>query len=187
MSDIANTIDWVITFGKDVATEDASVGEAAAARAASTYSWLLAPRVTSPRDDARIRHPPHERDRDVDARVPAPSTKTRAITQHVERERDEDVDDAASIDGVEPATAVAGQRPEQRADDEGDQHRDEADLEVDPAAVEQARPDVAPEVVGAEQVLRRRGLEDVERSCSTGSHEVRSGAKARRARRASRG
>ena len=48
--------------------------------------------------------------------------------------------------------------PIDRADDDRDQHRREADRERDAAAVEHAREDVLAEVVGAERMLQRRRL-----------------------------
>ena len=142
-----------------MATDDAPVGEAG--RPGREDVLLLLRHEYLAADDARVRHPPHERDRDVHAPRAGAQHEDEGDHEHEERERDEDVDDPHDH-GVEPAAPVAGDRSEHGADHEGISTASEADLEVDPAAVEQARPDVAPEVVGAEQVLRRRGLEDVE-------------------------
>ena len=59
-------------------------------------------------------------------------------------------------DRVELAAPVRGEHAQRRADAEADEHRAEAHLDRDPRAEDDAREDVAPEVVGAEQVVQRR-------------------------------
>ena len=56
------------------------------------------------------------------------------------------------IDGVDPAAAVAGRAPEDDADDAGHQHGQDADHQGHLAAVQDAREQIAAELVGAEQV-----------------------------------
>jgi hypothetical protein len=62
-------------------------------------------------------------------------------------------------DGVDDAAAVAADQAEGDAAGEGDRRRDEADGERDAGAVDDAREDVAADLVGAEPELRRRRLE----------------------------
>ena len=58
-------------------------------------------------------------------------------------------------EGVEPAADEAGQQAQRDADQHRQQHRGQADDQRDARAVHQRREDVAPLVVGAEQVLAR--------------------------------
>ena len=77
-----------------------------------------------------------------------------------EREGDDEID-AAHDDGIGAPAHVARERPEDQAEHERDVRRDEAERQVDAAAVDDPGEDVAPEVVGAEDVLERRRLEGV--------------------------
>src|ERR1700733_3342323 len=81
-------------------------------------------------DDLGVGHPRHRRDRQVDARLAGPEDEDQDDDHHVEREREEEVAQAHH-DQVDPAAEVAGQAAQDRPDDERDQHRDEADAQVD--------------------------------------------------------
>ncbi len=49
--------------------------------------------------------------------------------------------------------------PDQRADDDGDRHRSEADRERDASAIDHAGENILPEIVGAEGMGERGGFE----------------------------
>ena len=160
MSDIANTIDCVITFGK-MWRLTMRRSEKPAALAARTYSCSFATSISPRTMRAYDTHPTNAIAMYM-LRVPAPEHEDERDDEDEERERDEHVDDPHDH-GVEPAAPVA-----RRALRAPCRSRTEISTARKPTwrsirrAVEQARPDVAAEVVGAEQVLRRRRLEDVE-------------------------
>ena len=85
----------------------------------------------------------------------APSRPAITIASTMPREREHDVDDAHEQQVDDPA-AVAGDQADQRAGDERDRDRDDADLERHLGAVDDAREGVAAEVVGAERVRPAR-------------------------------
>ena len=93
---------------------------------------------------------------------------TRHHQDHVDQARPQREDDAhreqdvrdgeehvhhAHDEGIGAAPVEAGEEAEGDADQAGERHRREADAERDPAAVEDAAQDVAPEVIGAERML----------------------------------
>ena len=78
MSDMANTIDWVITFGK-MWRLTMRRSEKPAALAARTYSCSFATSISPRTMRAYDTHPTNAIAMYM-LRVPAPSTKTRAIT-----------------------------------------------------------------------------------------------------------
>ena len=55
---------------------------------------------------------------------------------------------------VDPAAPVRGEDPEHGREDAAEEHGAEAHVQRDPGAVEDAREDVAAELIGAEPVLR---------------------------------
>ena len=59
--------------------------------------------------------------------------------------------------GVHAAARGARHRADDHADDDRDQHRGEPDRDRDAAAVEHARKEVLPQIVGAEGVLAAKG------------------------------
>ena len=59
----------------------------------------------------------------------------------------------------ECAARHAGERPDHRADDDGDRHRGEANRERDPAAIDHAGENILSEVVGAEGMGERGAFE----------------------------
>ena len=120
-------------------------------------------------------------------RVPGAEHEDERDDQDVERERDDDVDEPAR-DRVDRAAVVAGEQAERRADHEREEHGEERDAQVGARAVDEPRPDVAAELVGAEPVRRRRAR----RACAggpagSGRAVVTSGAQAPRAARSARG
>src|SRR5262249_52353887 len=59
----------------------------------------------------------------------------------------------AHDDLVDPAAEIAGDDAERRADGAGDDHGREADEGRNSGAEDQSREDIAPEMIGAEQIL----------------------------------
>ncbi len=85
--------------------------------------------------------------------------------EHDRRKRANRVED--EDDGiVEPARTVTGDEPEDPTDDHGKRHRDERHFEGDPRADDDAREDVAAELVGAEE-MSERGFRQFLRNCNT--------------------
>ena len=95
------------------------------------------------------------------------------------RERHEPVHEAHD-DQVE-APVVARDEADQRAAERGDQHRDAADEERDPAPVDDQAVDVPAELVGAEEIRRRSGA-----SGAAAGVQARAGCGSRAGRRRSR-
>jgi len=106
-----------------------------------------------PPHDAGVGHPTHDGDGDVDAPLAGPEGEDQSDDQHVEGEGHHDVDKAHHTD-VDPASVVAGQAAEGRAEDEGEDDGEKRNAQVGPGAVEQLRPYIDAELVRAQQVLR---------------------------------
>ena len=144
--------------GQQVADDDTGIAEPGDARRLDVLAPLgdqdLGP------DDARVGDPADHRDRDVDAALARPQHEQDGADQHVERERHHDVHEVGD-QRVQLAAVEAGQAAQHGADAERKQHRQEAHLEVDAAGVDQPRPDVASQLIGAQPVIRRRALERV--------------------------
>ena len=79
-----------------------------------------------------------------------------------DRQREERVDDAAE-DVVDPAAEVAGDEAQRGTDHRAEDRRQRGHDQDGPRAVDDAREHVAPESVGAEQVVDRRRLERIDR------------------------
>ena len=75
--------------------------------------------------------------------------------QRQQRNREKDVGDAHDR-VVEPAAVVAGDRAERRADEHLHDHGEEADRQRDARAEEQAREQIAADLVGSERVAAAR-------------------------------
>ncbi len=131
-------------------TEDPRVAEAG--RAGGKDVLLALGRGHLRAHDPRVRDPGHEGHGHVDADRARAQREDERDEEHVERERLHDVHRAHDR-RLGRAPVVAGQEPQRRADDERDDDRGEADEEVDAGAVEQPRPDVPSELVGAQEVL----------------------------------
>ena len=82
-----------------------------------------------------------------------PEEHDRRERQHHGRERGDEIDDAHQH-GVEPAAVVPGEEAERDADDERDPCDREPDLDGGVQPVDRPAQDVAPDVIGAEQVVR---------------------------------
>ncbi len=80
--------------------------------------------------------------------------------QYVKREGDQHVDDAHH-DGIEPAAAIAGQRPDNRAETKRENDGQDAYPQVSPGRPDQSRELVAPELVGTEEVFGRKAAQYV--------------------------
>ena len=107
-----------------------------------------------PARDARVRDPAREPDRDEHVEDARPEHGDDRDHEHEEREREEEIDDPHHR-RVDPAAEVAGAETDRRSDQERHAGRAEGDQQVDAAAVEDSREDVAPERVGAEHVSGR--------------------------------
>ena len=64
---------------------------------------------------------------------------------------------------------IAGDRAERGADDEREEHADDPHLQVDARAPDDAREDIAAEIVGAERMRQDRRLQRAAASCAIGS------------------
>src|ERR1700733_8597351 len=130
LDDVAHRVDDRLRqdVGADVAGQPPPVGETAEPR--GHHVVLLLGDEDLAADDLGVGHPRHRRDRQVDARLAGPEDEDQDDDHHVEREREEEVAQAHH-DQVDPAAEVAGQAAQDRPDDERDQHRDEADAQVD--------------------------------------------------------
>ena len=106
-----------------------------------------------PPDHARVHDPAGRRQTDDDVAQPEADDGVDGEGQEDEGEGELDVGDAHE-DRARPAAEETGQQPQESADERGEQHRAEADEERHARAVEHPREQVAPELVGAEEVAR---------------------------------
>ena len=77
-------------------------------------------------DDARVRNPADERDRDVDAARPRTEHEDERDDQDVERKRDDDVDEPVG-ERIDPAAEVACDEADRGPEHEREQDRQERD------------------------------------------------------------
>src|SRR4051794_3458591 len=104
-----------------------------------------------PARDPGVGDPARQPDRDEHVEDARPEHRDDRDHEHEEREREEEIDDTHHR-RVDPAAEVAGEETDRGADDERHARRTEGDQQVDAAAVEDSREDVAPEGVGAEHM-----------------------------------
>ena len=110
--------------------------------------------------DPGIGRPGGDRDRDDRVLDAGAERRDEGERQDQARKREEDVGDAHQ-DGVDPAAEIAGDGADQKPDRADQDHHEADDVERDARAVDDARVDVAAELVGAEPVRRRRRLQAV--------------------------
>src|ERR1700761_111554 len=130
LHDVAHRVDDRLrqNIGADVADQYLQVGEAAESRGHDVV--LLLGNEDFAADDLGIGHPRHRRDRQVDARLTGSEHEDQGDDHDVEREREEDVDEAHH-DRVDPSAEVSGEAAKDRADHERNEHGHEADAQVD--------------------------------------------------------
>ena len=156
MSVVAKTSAEVMHIRQEVAADDAAVTATERPRRLDVLLVLGDEDLTP--DEARVRHPGHQRHRDVDAGQAGAEHRDDGDDQDEEREGLDHVRDAHH-QTVDASAVVAGQTAEDPADEEGEQDADQADLEIDAGPVQHARKDVASQIVRAEGVPRTRRLQ----------------------------
>jgi hypothetical protein len=107
--------------------------------------------------DTRVRRPRRDRDRDDGVLDAGTERRDERERQDQAREGEEHVGNAHQH-GIEPATEVAGDRTDQQPDWADQQHHEPDDVQRQPRAMDDARVDVAAQLVGAEPVRARRRL-----------------------------
>ena len=150
-SSVATTMIGRQRIGQDVAEQQAH--RAVAARPGAAHELALADRQHVGADDPRELHPAgdgHHQDHVQEARA------EREDDPHREQDIGDGEEDIrhAHDERVGAAPVEAGQEAERDADQAGERDRRESDAEGDPAPVDDAAQDVAPEVIGAERMLR---------------------------------
>ena len=109
-------------------------------------------------DDPRERRQDHDPDRDHRVAAVRPEQAGDHDREHDSGQREHDVDEPHQH-RVDDPLVVAGQQAEHDPADEGDRHRDRADLKGHLRPVDDARHRVAPELVRAHRVSPARPLE----------------------------
>src|SRR5205085_5993148 len=100
----------------------------------------------------------HQRERDQDVRQARTADSDDRNREDDYRESQEDVDQAHDH-RVPEATQITGDYAARDTDRTGQRHRDDADPQRHARAVQQARKDVATELVGSEKVRATRRLQ----------------------------
>ena len=132
-----------------MAEDDASLGESQRNRGFDEFLFLEREDLTA--NDAGHREPFDRSDADEEEPEFVAEVGREDDDDDEEREAVEDIDDAHH-DGVGAAAEVAGSGTVDDADGEGDGRGEQSDAQRDAATVENAREDVATEVVASKEV-----------------------------------
>ena len=108
-------------------------------------------------DEAGVARPADDPHRDEHVADAGPERGDDRDDENVDREGDDQVEEPHEH-GIDPPVH-AGKNAKNRADDEGRDHRHEAELEIDRGAVDDAGEHVTAEIVGAEPVRRARRVQ----------------------------
>jgi hypothetical protein len=106
-------------------------------------------------EDARIRRPRDDDDRECSVLKAAPQNRG---NDHGQDDRGESKDeiDHAHRDAVDETAEVSGEPPERAADEGSERYEQQGDRNRDPRSVDDAAEDVATQLVGSEEVCARR-------------------------------
>ena len=157
MASVTATITWLETLGRMCRTmmrtsDDADGDGGAHVLDAGQRQRLGAHLAAELRPAQRRHHADDEGDEDVGGRRDRDERGQRQVERQL-REGEDELDEALHPD-VEPAAEVARGDADEGADDGGQQHHDQRDGQRDLRADDAAREDVAPELVGAQEVDR---------------------------------
>ena len=98
-----------------------------------------------------VRDPAHHRHGDIKAAQPRPEDGDNRQHQHQKRKGQHDINNP-HYQYVDHAAEIASERPQKGAEHKGEQHAQQADLEIDPCAPQHAGKEIATKIVGAEEM-----------------------------------
>ena len=151
MSDIAKTMAGVNDIGQQVAGHDAQIAVAEGLGRQHVFQVLGDQHFAA--HELGVGNPSHNAERDIHITHPRTQDGKDGNDQHVEGESHADIHQPHQ-QRVNHAAIIAGDGADDYAKDERKRDADEADLQVDTCAIEDAGQDIASEFVGSQPMVR---------------------------------